>query len=156
MVLELLREESPRDLATLAEEVAVAETGSRPPPRNKRQSAYTTLHQTHLPKLDALDIVDYDTREKVVYLDAMAERVLVEHDGERETDPAVTWPEAVLGAVVAGLVTAVASALGVPLLRAVPWGAYAVATLVVLLAVLAYRVGRDGSQALARLRDRLD
>ena len=53
MVLDRLRESggtmSARDLS---EYIAERETGESPPPRNIRQSAYVSLHQTHLPKLD--------------------------------------------------------------------------------------------------------
>ena len=53
----------------LSEQVAGHETGERPPPRQKRQSAYVSLHQTHLPKLDELGIVSYDGENKVVHLE---------------------------------------------------------------------------------------
>ena len=53
----------------LSEQVAALETDQRPPPREKRQSAYVSLHQTHLPKLDELGIVRYDGENKVVHLE---------------------------------------------------------------------------------------
>ena len=54
-VLELLRDNGHDGSMTareLSERIAEHETGESPPPRNIRQSAYVSLHQTHLPKLD--------------------------------------------------------------------------------------------------------
>jgi hypothetical protein len=69
LALECLRgAEGALDVGELSERVATAETGERPAPRQKRQSAYVSLHQTHLPKLDELGIVSYDAEEKVVDL----------------------------------------------------------------------------------------
>lgn len=48
----------------LSEHIATVESGEEPPPRNVRQSVYVSLHQTHLPKLEALGVVDYDTDSK--------------------------------------------------------------------------------------------
>jgi gamma-glutamylcyclotransferase (GGCT)/AIG2-like uncharacterized protein YtfP len=53
-------------LRELSEQLAVLETGETPPPRNIRESVYNSLHQTHLPKLDELEIVAYETKRKVV------------------------------------------------------------------------------------------
>lgn len=44
----------------LADAIAASETAESPPPRNIRQSVYVSLHQTHLPKLDAARIVAFD------------------------------------------------------------------------------------------------
>lgn len=52
----------------LSEHIAALESGTEPPPRNVRQSVYVSLHQTHLPKLEALGVVDYDTDSKDVRL----------------------------------------------------------------------------------------
>ncbi|MFB6108861.1 MAG: hypothetical protein ABEJ82_08490 [Haloplanus sp.] len=46
-----------RDLSTA---IATAETGLSPPPARVRDSVYTSLHQTHLPKLHDLGVVEYD------------------------------------------------------------------------------------------------
>lgn len=59
----------------LAEHIAAFETGEEPPPRNVRQSVYVSLHQTHLPKLEALGVVEYDTDSKDVRLRDRAERI---------------------------------------------------------------------------------
>lgn len=60
----------------LSERIAERETGEQPPPRNIRQSAYVSLQQTHLPKLDKLGIVDYDMTAKRVSLAERADEVI--------------------------------------------------------------------------------
>jgi hypothetical protein len=59
----------------LSEAVATLETAEDPPPRNKRQSVYVSLHQTHLPKLHELGIVTYDADSKAVTLSESAHEV---------------------------------------------------------------------------------
>ena len=58
--------ETELSLRDLSELVATRETGCAPAPRTHRASVYNALHQTHLPKLHALDIVDYDPNRKLV------------------------------------------------------------------------------------------
>ena len=147
MVLELLAQDDPRDLGTLAELIAAEETGEDPPPRKKRTSVYVTLHQTHLPKLEELEIVEYDDREKVVSLGERAQPVLAEReddaDDASEEGRAAGADGFCLGLVGGGLTLAGGSAVGVPVLGGLSAGAIAIGTLVVLLAVFAYRVGRS-------------
>lgn len=59
----------------LSEHIAAVESKEDPPPRNVRQSVYVSLHQTHLPKLDELGIVDYDTDGKLVELQPEAQAI---------------------------------------------------------------------------------
>jgi len=146
MVLELLAAAEPRDLGDLAELIAAEETGERPPPRKKRTSVYVTLHQTHLPKLAELSIVEYDDREKVVSLGTRASAVLAERGPAPDRTPAAaTWSRLYLGLVATGLALAGGSAVGLPGFQLLSAGTYAVATLVVLLAILAFRVGQAAS-----------
>ncbi len=115
LVLERLREsgtsESVRDLS---EYVASVESGESPAPRNVRQSAYVALHQTHLPKLDELGIVVYDSDAKEVSLARNAAEVAV----YMEVVPkyAISWAEFYFGLGLLGLLTLVGHASGVPLL----------------------------------------
>lgn len=55
-------------LRELSEQLAALETGEMPPPRNIRESAYNSLHQVHLPKLDEFGIVEYQQNRKLVSL----------------------------------------------------------------------------------------
>lgn len=75
----------------LAESLAERETGESPPPRNIRQSAYSTLHQTHLPKLDEIGVVDYNKDRKTVEL----RREVRELDAYMDalTPFGITWAE---------------------------------------------------------------
>jgi len=56
-VLQLLDEHGELSVRELSELIAAAETGSAPPPRDARQSAYISLRQTHLDRLVDLDVV---------------------------------------------------------------------------------------------------
>ncbi|WP_340100075.1 DUF7344 domain-containing protein [Salinibaculum salinum] len=58
----------PVSLRELSERVAELETSKSPPPRNIRQSVYNSLHQTHLPKLDEIGIIEYNRDRKTVEL----------------------------------------------------------------------------------------
>ena len=64
-------------LRELSEALASIETGESPPPRSNRESVYNSLHQTHLPKLDDLGIVQYEQDRKIVHLLNDAEQVEV-------------------------------------------------------------------------------
>ena len=56
------------ELGDLAEALAGGEADERPPPDRVRESVYNSLHQTHLPKMEALGVVSYDREEKTVAL----------------------------------------------------------------------------------------
>jgi hypothetical protein len=74
--LELLKNRTgPIELRELADWVAEAESGESPAPKSARQSVYNSLHQTHLPKLDRHDIVEYDKGRKLITLKSKARRV---------------------------------------------------------------------------------
>jgi len=95
----------------LPETVAARETRETPP-RDRRQSVYVSLHQTHLPKMDELDIVaDDDGDEK---------RVRLEHIKTAETYVTATpdcdsrWTGAYLGVALVGFATAAAVIAGIP------------------------------------------
>ena len=86
LTLEILAShEDSLTIRELSELVAELETGEQPPPRNKRQSAYVSLQQTHLPKLDKLGIIDYDTTSKRASLTDRADRVVGYMDDDPDT-----------------------------------------------------------------------
>ncbi|MFC7044116.1 hypothetical protein ACFQH6_00675 [Halobacteriaceae archaeon GCM10025711] len=97
----------------LAERIASLETGETPPPRNARQSAYVSLHQTHLPKLDELGIVDYDSNSKVVtplrVQDVNIYMEVVPQFG-------LAWSEYSAGVALLGLLVVFAADIGTPLI----------------------------------------
>lgn len=71
----------------LSEHIAAVESDENPPPRNIRQSVYVSLHQTHLPKLEGLGVVDYDTDSKNVELRDQATHVEAYMGLDDEEDP---------------------------------------------------------------------
>jgi len=71
-------------VSDLAEHIGRVEAGESPPPRNVRQSVYVSLHQTHLPKLDELGIVDYDPDGKTVKRAANADDLEAYLDGDSD------------------------------------------------------------------------
>jgi hypothetical protein len=72
-LLHLRRRAGETDLGDLADAVARLETPERPVPSDCRESVYNALHQTHLPKLEGLDVVDYDRETKTVRLQHSAQ-----------------------------------------------------------------------------------
>mgnify|MGYP002761230300 CR=1 FL=1 len=129
------REVSLRDLA---EHIAEIETNVSPPPRNVRQSVYVSLHQTHLPKLDELAIVDYDPDGKVVQLAANAEHLDAYLDvGDTDADAGLN-PGHYAGLGLAGGAAVASTAAGVPGLRAVAPAAVGLALSAALVAAALY------------------
>jgi hypothetical protein len=118
LVLERLAEGDERQtVSDLAEYIATVESGEDPPPRNVRQSVYVSLHQTHLPKLDDLDIVRYDDSAKTVTRAENADDVAVYMEVVQKN--AISWAEYYFGLGVLGLATVVGHFVGVPVLEAI-------------------------------------
>lgn len=120
--LELLRENGDTlSVRDLSERVAALETGESPAPRNIRQSVYVSLHQTHLPKLDELGIVEYDADAKQVTLTDRVEDVEAYMGRPTDTDAGSDprWARYTLVLSVLGIVTMLAVTLGVPVVTAI-------------------------------------
>lgn len=105
----LERADGPVAMRELSRRVAALENGCavEDVTARQRKRAYTALHQTHLPKMDALGIVEYDPdRGSVVLTDAVAEL-----DLSLQVAPgqALTWSERSL-LVAGGAVALVAAA----------------------------------------------
>ena len=106
VIRHLRDEEGPISVDALAEHIATVETEESPPPRDVRKSVYVSLHQTHLPKLDELGIVDYDQREQLLELRDRAEEVEVYMEVVSEDD--ISWATFYLGVSCLGIVTLLA------------------------------------------------
>ena len=134
----------------LSEEVATRETGESPAPRDKRRSVYVSLHQTHLPKLDELGIVDYDTDEKEVRLRDRAAEITT----YMEVVPryGITWAEYYLVLGILGFGTVLAASLGTPLLGAIGTPAVATTYLLVLTGSAAFHVRSQDREFFEGLR----
>jgi len=134
----------------LSEEVATRETGESPAPRDKRRSVYVSLHQTHLPKLDNLGIMTYDTDTKEVELRGRAAEITT----YMEVVPryGITWAEYYLVLGILGFGTVLAASLGTPLLGAVGAPAVAAGYLLILAGSAAYHVTSQDRRLFEGLR----
>ena len=128
-------ESSVRDLS---EEVATRETGESPAPRDKRQSVYVSLHQTHLPKLDELGIIEYDSDSKIVRLQERVEEVEV----YMEVVPqyGLSWGEFYFGLGLLGLLTTIAAQIGVPVVSVIGVAVISTLFFIALMIASAYHV----------------
>lgn len=128
-------EVSVRDLAA---RIAEAETGESPPPSNIRNSAYISLHQTHLPRLDETGIIHYEEDRKTVSLRKPARQANVYM--EVVTQYGITWSTyyRTLGTI--ALLTVVCSAMNVILLSALEPFVWATLFLVVIAISTVYQL----------------
>lgn len=152
MVLKFLRDsDGVISARELSERIAETESGESPPPSNLRRSVYISLHQTHLPKLHQMEIVDYDQSSKTVELKERGREVSV----YMETVPryGISWSEFYLGVSVLGLLLIIAGEIGVPILAAVGSSSLAAGTLLLLLAAAIYQTVSQRSSMLHRLRE---
>jgi hypothetical protein len=114
----------------LAEVIAELETGESPPPRRIRDSVYNSLHQTHLPKLDAYGVVDYDTDRKTVALRREVRQVDLYM--EVVTKYGITWAEYYQRLLLLALLVILAAQLDVFAVGMLPTAIWASVFLVVL------------------------
>jgi len=118
-----------RDLSTA---IAETETGESPPPPRVRASVYTSLHQTHLPKLHELGVVEYDRERSLVHV-RPAVRVVGRHM-DVLNGLGITWGEYYRGLGVFGLVLVIGSLTGLPVVDALDpllWASGTLATFAV-------------------------
>jgi hypothetical protein len=154
LTIECLREAEDGRLSVrdLAEQVATLETGQDPAPRNKRQSVYVSLHQTHLPKLDDLGIVSYQSDAKMVTLQDRIRQVEV----YMEIVPryGLSWGEYYFALGLLGMLTSLAVLLGVPGVAALGITVVASGFFVVLMLSATYQVyDQQDRLVFSRLRE---
>jgi hypothetical protein len=107
----------PVGVSALSTAVAEAETGESPPPRAVRESVYTALHQTHLPRLDACGVVHYDRARSEVWL-LGGSRSVGRYAGA-VTRFGVSWAGLYRSLGVVALTLVVAALAGLPVVSAV-------------------------------------
>ncbi|WP_222845458.1 DUF7344 domain-containing protein [Natronomonas salsuginis] len=154
LVIEALQQgDGTATVGDLAEVVAAREVGDDPPPKNKRQSVYVSLHQTHLPKLNSLDIVAYNSDcGHVRLLDRVRE---VEVYMEVVPAYGLSWGEFYFGWGLLGILAVVAVRIGVPGASAIDSTALAGVFCLGLMAASAYHVYSQQDRILfQRLLDR--
>lgn len=126
------------ELRDLAEQVAAAETGETPPPRDVRDSVYNTLHQNHLPKLDEMEVIDYDDNRKRIRLrDRYKE---VNRTMQAVTSHGISWAQFYRTVAVVALSLIVLTQSGVPPFEGVPVLLVASVTLFVFAIATAYQM----------------
>lgn len=118
-VLDHMRESGGKvELRGLAEHIAELESGESPPPSDVRESVYNSLHQTHLPKLDAEGVVEYDEQRKTISLCRRARELDIYM--EVITPYGIPWAEYYRGLATVALLGILGVELGVPLIEAIP------------------------------------
>ena len=152
MVLEQLSEtEGPTSLRELSERVAERETETTPAPRDIRRSVYVSLQQTHLPKLDELGIIDYDSGEQMVELDQHADELTIYM--EFVPTYGISWAEYYAAVSLIGLLGIAAAQIGVPVLGGLSSWLWGLLVLVLVLGSAVYQMTRQRSSILHRLQD---
>ena len=150
MVLRLMSDsdENPMDVRELSERIAELETGESPPPRNIRQSAYVSLHQTHLPKLQKFGIVVYhDSTKDAELTDRFAN---VEAFMETVPKHGLSWSEQYLLLAILGGLLVVCSELGVPVLSGLGSLTLAIVTFLLIGALGVYQISVEKQSILHR------
>jgi len=97
--------------------VAGRETGENPPPKRCRESVYTSLVQTHLPKLEELGVIEYNREGQTIEVSRHARDVALYT--EVVASAGVTWSELYRALGVVSLTVLLAALLDVPLVSAV-------------------------------------
>jgi hypothetical protein len=139
----LKQQQEPVTVRDLSEQVAAWENGidreSVTPKLRKR--AYTALHQTHLPKMSKLDVIEYDSDRGVVGMTPHVSQLDIYLDIVPSDD--LPWSQFYLGlgAVFTALVTV--AALGVPPFGSIPGFGYALCIALTVSGIAAYHTVRD-------------
>lgn len=136
-------------LNELVERIAEMETGESPPPRNIRKSVYSSLHQSHLPKLDDADVVHYDERGKTVSLGPKAGDLTPYM--ETTTPYGITWEAYYRRLSLLTLSVVFGAELGAPVFTVVPMLLFLGASLAVVAASATYQLWSDRWRFLRRL-----
>ena len=124
----LKQQDRPVELSELAEQVAAWENDTTVEglSANERKSVYTSLYQTHLPKLADAGIVDYNQSRGVVELSENAAQL----EGYLRPQDEFPWIRYYLGLAIVSAVLVLADWLGIPPFTAIPdeiWGVIIVA-----------------------------
>ncbi|WP_115864724.1 DUF7344 domain-containing protein [Halorussus litoreus] len=142
----LKQQDRPVELSELAEQVAAWENDTTVEglSANERKSVYTSLYQTHLPKLADAGIVDYNQNRGVVELSGNAAQL----EGYLQPQDEFPWIRYYLGLALVSAVLVVGDLLGIPPFEAIPdqiWGVLIVAAFALSAATHYLRQRRLGS-----------
>lgn len=140
--LHYLKEQSrPVKLSELAEQVAAWEEDTTVDslPSKKRKSVYTSLYQSHLPKLADAGVIDYNRDRGVVALTESAPQLEDYLNVTASSDAA--WSNYYLGAALVGASLVAASWLDVPPISSMPshlWGGVIITLFLLVTLAFAY------------------
>ncbi|WP_075937349.1 DUF7344 domain-containing protein [Halosegnis longus] len=127
----------------LSEQIAAWENGIEReavvPKQRKR--VYTALHQTHLPKMAKLGVVEYDRNRGTISLTRTTDEFDIYLDVVPSND--LPWSEVYLGVGAVLLALSVVAAVGVPPFGMLPGFAYAIGTAMLLALLGLYNTVRD-------------
>lgn len=149
LVLDILTENGGTvSVRELSERIGAIESDQDPPPRNVKQSVYVSLLQTHLPKLDDLDIVEYENEGKTVRVDSGLDAVSV----YLETVPkyGLSRSEYYAALALLGLLTVVGSMLDTPVISLIRPELWALGFLAFTFASGVFHTYRQGSSIVHR------
>lgn len=122
----------------LSEKIAEDHTNEAPPPRDVRASVYSSLHQTHLPKLDEMNVVNYDKDSKITKLDKGFDQVRVYT--EVVTPYGITWSQYYVMLGVLSQLVIIGSEIGVPILARVGTHTWSMILLTLILLSVLYQI----------------
>jgi len=137
-------------ISDLAEQVAAWEYDISPADvsYDERKRVYTSLQQVHLPRMDRMDVVEFDSDQGTVEIGPAAGELDIYLDVVTGRD--ISWSGLYVGVALLNAGLFLGGVLGVPLLGAIPPGGWAV------FAVTAFLVLSLAHTYLARTEMRLD
>lgn len=128
------------EVRELSEEIASEFSSERPAPRDLRASVYSSLHQTHLPKLDELQVVDYGLDSNSVSLSERFDDVKLYMD--IKTPYSITWTDVYFFLGVSSLLILLATEVGLPVISAPGSVVWIILFLALLVGTKLYRLFR--------------
>ncbi len=148
----LIQQWGPVTLRTLSEQVAAWENAvpRKQVTSKQRKRVYTALHQAHLPKLDKMEIIEYDTNEMVAHPTENIETLRVYMDVVPEDE--IPWSVFYTGIALSFGSSAFLGWIGLVPFSAISGGAWAV-LIALIIAVIGtvniyrnrqHRLGTDG------------
>jgi hypothetical protein len=120
-------------ISDLAEQVAAWEYDISPEEvsYDERKRVYTSLQQVHLPRMDRMDVVEFDSDQGTVEVGPAAEQLDIYLDVVTGRD--IPWSGLYVGAALLNTALFLGGVLGLPLLAAVPPSGWAVSAVTVFL-----------------------
>jgi hypothetical protein len=94
-VLEILRSQGNQSVRSLSEEIARMESDTEEPKSSVRKSIYVSLLQTHIPKMESLEIINYNRETDTIELLPAAKKLDLYMETVKKGD--IPWSQFYLG-----------------------------------------------------------